>query len=498
MHGAALAGGTPLTTERIASGLTQPLYLTHAPGDFTRLFVIEKAGRIRIIENGVLLPTPFLNITSIVNSSTLEFGMLGLAFHPQYQQNGYFFVNYIELTGDSVIARFRVTADPNVADPASRETVLYIDQPNSNHRGGWLDFGFDGYMYCTFGDGGPQNDTNNRAQNLNLLQGKLLRLDIDGPDNIMGNADDDGFPADPLKLYTIPPSNPFVGIAGADEIFAYGLRNPWRASFDRQTGHLYIADVGQGAWEEIDFIPVGSAGAQNFGWRCMEGNHCTGLVGCTCVLNCPSGSGLTCPIHEYSHALGASVTGGYVYRGCAIPDLKGTYFLADYVSNRIWSFKYNGTTLSAYEERTTELDPPGTLAINSPASFGEDAYGEMYIVDHGGEVFKIIAATPLGPDCNGNAQRDPCDILSGASADVNGDEVPDECLCPWCPADMTHDNLTDARDVAAFVGCYLGGSASALGCQCADMNSDLLLTSADIGAFVDKLIGIGDLSPVCP
>lgn len=492
------AGGTVLTTVRIASGMSQPLYMTHAPGDFSRLFVVEKAGRIRIIENGVLLATPFLDIDPIVNSTTLEFGLLGLCFHPDYQTNGYFFVNYIELTGDSVIARFRVTADPNVADPASRETVLYIDQPNSNHRGGWLDFGFDGYMYCTFGDGGPQNDTNNRAQNINLLQGKLLRLDVDGPDNIMGSADDDGFPADPNKLYAIPPTNPFVGVAGEDEIFAYGLRNPWRASFDRQLGHLYIGDVGQNAWEEVDYIPVGSAGGQNFGWRCMEANHCTGLTGCTCSLNCPSGSGLTCPIHEYSHSFGLSITGGYVYRGCAIPDLKGTYYYADYQTSRIWSFKYNGSVVSAFEERTAELDPAGALQINNPASFGEDAYGEIYIVDLGGELFKIVPLNFIGPDCNANGLRDTCDIFSGYSADVNGDETPDECQCPWCQGDMNHDNLTDARDIDAFITCYLGGSAGAPGCPCADMNVDLALTDPDISAFVDKLLGIGDPSPICP
>ncbi len=492
------AGGTPLTAERIVFGLTQPLYLTHAPGDFNRLFVLEKAGRIKIIENGVVLPTPFLNITSIVNSSTLEFGLLGMAFHPQYHQNGYFFLNYIALNGDSVIARFRVTANPNVADPASRETVLYLAQPSSNHRGGWLDFGPDGYLYCTFGDGGGQNDPSNRAQNLNLLQGKLLRLDVDGPDNIMGNADDDGFPAEPLKLYTIPPTNPFVGIAGEDEIFAYGLRNPWRAAFDRSVGHLYIADVGQNAWEEIDFIPVGSPGGQNFGWRCMEGNHCTGLSGCTCSLNCPSGSGLTCPIYEYGHALGVSITGGYVYRGCAIPDLKGYYFFADYQSGRIWSFRYNGVSVSAFEERTAELDPPGAIQINSIASFGEDAYGEIYLVDHGGEIFKIVPAVAIGPDCNSNTLRDACDILSGASADVNSDEVPDECQCPWCMADMNHDNRTDGRDVALFVLCYLGGNATAPGCHCSDLNLDTLLTDQDLIAFVDKLLGIGDPSPLCP
>lgn len=492
------AGGTPLTTERIAFGLSQPLYLTYVPGDYDRLFVVEKAGRIKIIENGVVLPTPFLNISSIVNSSTLEFGLLGLAFHPQYAQNGYFFVNYIALNGDSVIARFRVSSNPNIADAASRETVLYLAQPNSNHRGGWLDFGFDGYMYCTFGDGGGQNDPNNRAQNINLLQGKLLRLDVDGPDNIMGNADDDAFPADSNKLYAIPPNNPFVGIAGEDEIFAYGLRNPWRASFDRQTGHLYIADVGQNAWEEIDFIPSGSPGGQNFGWRCMEGNHCTGMTGCTCSMNCPSGSGLTCPIYEYGHALGVSITGGYVYRGCAIPDLKGYYFFADYQSSRIWSFRYNGVSVSAFEERTAELDPPGALQINTIASFGEDAYGELYLVDLGGEIFKIIPATFVGPDCNANARRDACDLLSGISADVNGDEVPDECQCPWCRGDVNHDNRTDSRDVARFVTCYLGGSASANGCHCCDMNLDAALTDADVLAFVDKLLGIGDPNPLCP
>lgn len=492
------AGGTPLTTQLVANGLSQPLYLTHAPGDFHRLFVLEKAGRIRIIKDGVLLPTAFLDIDPIVNSTTLEWGLLGMAFHPGYESNGYFFVNYIENTGDSVIARYRVSGNPDIADAGSGEIVLYIYQPNANHRGGWLDFTFDGYMYCTFGDGGGQNDPSNRAQNINLLQGKLLRLDVDGPDNIMGSADDDGFPADPQKLYTIPPSNPFAGVAGADEIFAYGFRNPWRASFDRSTGALYIADVGQNAWEEIDYIPFGTAGGQNFGWRCMEGNHCTGMTGCTCSLNCPGGSGLVCPIQEYGHAFGVSITGGYVYRGCAIPDLKGVYFYADFQSSRIWSFRYNGVSISSFEERTAELDPPGALAINSIASFGEDAFGEIYLVDHGGEIFKIVPATFVGPDCNGNAARDTCDILAMVSTDVNLDEVPDECQCATCRGDMNGDNSTNGADVQSFVDCYLGGVATALGCYCADMNIDLTFSTVDIDSFTDKLLGIGDPSPICP
>jgi len=443
---AARAGNTPLTTVRVASGLTQPLFVTHAPGDMLRLFVVEKSGRIRIIRNGVLLTTPFLDISSIVNSTTLEWGLLGLAFHPDYQSNGFFFVNYCDASGNSVIARFQVTANPESADPNSRETVLFIAQPDANHRGGWLDFGPDGYLYDSQGDGGGQQDPSNRAQNINLLQGKILRLDVDGPDDIPGNADDDGFPGDNNKLYTVPPSNPFVGVAGADEIWAYGLRNPWRCSFDRETGDLWISDVGQYQREEVNYQPAASTGGENYGWRCMEASSCTGLSGCTC--NAPS---LVLPIHEYTHPTGFSITGGYVYRGCAMPEMHGTYFFADYQTSVLWSLRYNGVSVFNFQDRTTELDPDGSLAINFPASFGEGADGELYICDYGGEIFKIVPDV-TDWDCDGNNVANRCEPNY---YDVNRflipllyDNAPAEFVCLF---DRDGNGTVNGRDIPLFI-----------------------------------------------
>jgi len=362
----------------VTSGLTQPTFITHAPGDATRMFITEKAGRIKILQGTSILPTPFLDIASSVSSSQLEFGLLGLCFDPDYTTNGFFYVNYIELgTGNSIIARFTVTANPNVADPASRFPILKLIQPSGNHRAGWLDFGADGYLYVPFGDGGPENDPNNHAQDPAILQGKIVRIDVTGDD----------FPADANNNYRIPPTNPFVGQPGfAPEIFALGLRNPFRCSFDRLTHDLYIGDVGQGAREEISFLGAGTSG-QNFGWRCTEGNFCPGNTGCTCMA--PT---LTPPIHDYTHSLGASVTGGHVYRGTAIAGLQGTYFFGDWGSSRVWSFRYSGGVVSEYTDRTAQLAPPTGQTINFVVSFGEDLNGELYVLDYGGgEVFKIVS-----------------------------------------------------------------------------------------------------------
>ncbi len=489
--------GTPLTTLRVASGLIKPLYLTHAPGDYRRLFVVEQDGRIRIVKDGVLLETSFLDIDSIVNSGTLEWGLLGLAFHPNYASNGFFYVNYSDAAGDNIIARFQVTANPDVANPSSRSVVLFIDQFEFNHRGGWLEFGVDGFLYSSQGDGGPQNDTNNRGQNINDLRGKMLRIDVDGLDNIPGNADDDEFPADPNRNYRNPPDNPFVGVAGLDEIWAYGLRNPWRCSFDRLTHDLWIADVGQNQREEINYQAAGFAGGANYGWRCMEGTLCTGFTGCTCFD--PS---LTLPIYEYDHSVGLSITGGYVYRGCAIPDLRGTYFFADYQFGRLFSLKYNGMTVTDFTDRTIELDPPGADTIRFPASFGEDAYGEIFVVDFSstntGEVFKIVPAVFGGPDCNSNGVRDECDIAGGTSLDVDASTVPDECECITCAGDLSGNNRIDGDDIARFVRCIQGGSPAAVGCRCADMNASNAFEPADLDAFVESILGALDPNPECP
>jgi len=366
------ARGQLLTTERVASGLSAPLFVTSPPGDYDRLFIVEQnTARIRILKNGSLLAIPFLDIGALASQGG-EQGLLGLAFHPDYANNGLFFVNYTDNAGSTVVARYQVSGDPDVADPGTASILLTIPQPYSNHNGGMIAFGpNDGYLYIGMGDGGSANDPGNRAQTPSTLLGKILRIDVDG-----------GPP------YGIPPDNPFVGISPyLPEIWAVGVRNPWRFSFDRKTGDLWIGDVGQNSWEEIDFQPAGSAGGENYGWRCMEATHCTGLTGCTC--NAPE---LTLPIHEYSHAAGnCSVTGGYVYRGCELPEFDGVYFFADYCSGRIWTLEYDGVTPPTIVDRTVELDPPGTQSIGLLPSFGEDAAGNLYIVDIGdGEVYKIV------------------------------------------------------------------------------------------------------------
>lgn len=397
----AFGGATALTTERIALGLTRPVFVTHAPGDTSRIFVIEQrigsVGQIRIIElaTNTLLATPFLSVSPVSTGS--EQGLLGLAFDPNYANNGFFYVNYTDANWDTQVVRYQVSAgDPNLANAASATPVLSISQPQSNHNGGWLAFGPDGYLYLAQGDGGGANDQfglTGNGQNTNVLLGKMLRIDPSGDD----------FPGDATRNYAIPPTNPFVGVAGADEIWAYGLRNPWRNCFDRATGDLYIADVGQNAVEEIDFQPASSTGGENYGWRCMEGLDCTGLTGCVC--NAPT---LELPFQTYTHGgapFRCSITGGYVYRGCAMPAMRGIYFYADYCSNQIWSLRYDGATVTEFTDRTVELDTP-SFTINSITSFGEDANGEIYICDQGGEIFRIIPAPGQLGDCCAIAQAD--------------------------------------------------------------------------------------------
>jgi glucose/arabinose dehydrogenase len=391
------AAAQTLFAERVTDGLSRPLYVTTPPGDRDRLFVVEQhTGRIRIFDRGgdALLATPFLTQGGLATGS--EQGLLGLAFHPDYAANGLFYVNY---TGDDAmthVVRYRVSAgDPDLADPNSAEPVLRFVQPQSNHNGGWIGFGPDDYLYIASGDGGSSNDTGTghtepggNAQDVegNLL-GKILRIDVDGDD----------FPADPERNYAIPPTNPFVGTAGDDEIWVYGLRNPWRASFDRETGDLYLGDVGQGAREEIDVQPAASTGGENYGWRLREGTIQTpGSVGG------PRPPGAIDPIHDYDRGGGASVTGGYVYRGPVVA-LRGRYFFADFITGQIWSLvwdrsdpgAFDGTNFTDQVEHTNAIvTDAGT--IDMIASFGEDPDGNLFIVDLGGEVFQI-AASDLPP-----------------------------------------------------------------------------------------------------
>jgi glucose/arabinose dehydrogenase len=369
-----------LDTVRVASGLANPLYATYAPGDPNRLFILEQnSGDIEILnlQTGIRNATPFLTVPGM--STGGENGLLGLAFDPSYASNGLFYVNYTDSAGNIQISRYQVSGNADLANAASATPVINIPHPvNSNHNGGWLGFGPDGYLYASTGDGGSGNDPPNNAQTItNQLLGKMLRLDIRG----------DAFLSDPLRNYAIPATNPFVGVTGDDEIWAYGLRNVWRPSFDRLTGDLYLADVGQGAWEEINFQSAGSAGGQNYGWRVMEGNHSTGLGGGPPPFD-PSFTG---PIFEYNHPGGASrsITGGYVYRGSAIPGLQGTYFFADFITGQIWSFRYENGVMTQFTDRTAEL-APGVGSIGNIASFGENANGELYIIDYDGEIYVMV------------------------------------------------------------------------------------------------------------
>lgn len=442
-RGAATAAGTgieAMTTVRVAGNLDHLTFVTYAPGDYTRLFIVEKQGRIKVLnlKTGVLNATLFLDIDALVGgglSTNDERGLLGLAFHPDYQNNGYFYVDYTNNVGTTTVARYSVSNDPEVADPGSALILLTIFQPFSNHNGGWIGFGpNDGFLYISTGDGGSAGDPGNRAQDItNQLLGKMLRIDVDGNDGPGGN-------------YGIPAGNPFVGITGDDEIWAYGLRNPWRSSFDRATGDLYIADVGQNAWEEIDFQPADSTGGENYGWRCYEGDHTFNTGGC------PPAKTMVFPIHEYSHALGRSLTGGYVYRGCAIPTLDGTYFFADYVFTRLWSFTYEGKNNPTVTSRIAELSPSSDgFSINQISSFGEDARGELYIVDQGsgfsGQVFKIVPVKPtISPadlDCSGDVGVKDLLILLGTWGPCDG-----------CLADLDGDHSVGVKDLLSLLGSW--------------------------------------------
>ena len=344
-----------LAFETVATGLSAPLYLT-APANDQRLFVIEQTGRVRIISNGALLPQPFLDLRSRVSSGG-ERGLLSIAFHPQYATNGFFFVNFTDTRGDTRVERFRVSSNPDVADTTST-LILTVAQPFANHNGGHVLFGPDGMFYIAMGDGGSGGDPQGHGQNRNSLLGKMLRIDVNG-----------------ALPYVVPPSNPFVGQPNVrPEIWALGLRNPWRVAFDRVGGQLYIADVGQGVREEINAVASSAAGL-NYGWNTMEGSAC--YVGTNCVR-----TALTLPVAEYTHADGCSVTGGYVYRGAQLPELVGRYFYTDYCSGWLRSFRLVGGQAVAAQQ----WDVP---RLNGPTSFGEDSRGELYVMA-GGTVFRIV------------------------------------------------------------------------------------------------------------
>jgi glucose/arabinose dehydrogenase len=338
--------------ETVASGFDRPVDLQQAGDGSGRLFIIEKVGRIRVFQDGQLLDTPYLNITDRVGSGGNEQGLLGLAFHPNYEVNGLLFVNYTDTSGDTIISRFRVTGDPNVADHIGETVLLRVSQPFRNHNGGVLAFGPDGYLYAGLGDGGSGGDPQGNGQSLDTWLGKILRLDVDS--------------AEP---YAIPSDNPF-----GDEIWAYGLRNPWRMSFDSQTGDLYIGDVGQNQWEEIDFVSAGTPGGMNFGWNYLEGTH-------PYEGSPPQGAQLVPPVAEYSHSQGCSVTGGYVYRG-AMPEWNGIYLYADYCSGIVWGLIRSD---GGWQDQVL------FSGVGSITSFGQDESGEVYLILDSGQILLLTA-----------------------------------------------------------------------------------------------------------
>ena len=348
-----------LELELVTQNAENPVHLSAPPGD-PRVFLVEQAGRVRILENGRFRDRPFLDIVDRVRSGG-ERGLLSLAFHPRYAKNGFFFVNYTDKNGDTRVERYKVTADSNVADASSGQLVIFVKQPYANHNGGHILFGPDGMLYVAMGDGGSGGDPHGYGQNKDELLGKLLRLDVDHG-----------------RPYAIPRDNPFRGGGGGRaEIWAYGLRNPWRIAFDPPSKLLYIADVGQNQWEEIDVMPAGRGGF-NYGWNWMEGSH-------RFRPGAGRPSGLVVPLVEYGHDEGCSITGGVVYRGKELPALAGHYVFSDYCSGWVRSFRVQGT-------RAVDFRLWKGLEAGSVTSFGVDGAGELYVLSAPNRVFRVRAA----------------------------------------------------------------------------------------------------------
>ncbi|HVF67662.1 MAG TPA: PQQ-dependent sugar dehydrogenase [Pyrinomonadaceae bacterium] len=422
------AQGSDLPTLGLGSpigGFSSPVGITNAGDGSNRIFVVEQGGRIRIVKSGAPLPTPFLDISTRISSGG-ERGLLGLAFAPDYARRGYFYVNYTNPAGNTVISRFRRSANnADLADPASEQIVLTIAQPFANHNGGQLAFGRDGFLYVGMGDGGDGGDPGNRAQNPLDLLGKILRIDVET-----------GRP----YTYTPPASNPFFGRAGfRPEIWALGVRNPWRFSFDRLTADLYIADVGQGLWEEINFQPASSTGGENYGWRIMEGTHCFNPNPC-------STAGLTPPVVEYDHSAGnCSVTGGYVYRAAAFPRMRGLYYYADFCSGRIWALRNVNSAWTS----TLLLD-----AAFQISAFGEDEAGNLYVLGYNtGQLFLLQdngpALPPAPTPSPATVRFQKAGFNSGEEAGSNvvtvvrdGDTAP-ELFVDYATSDGTASERTD-------------------------------------------------------
>jgi glucose/arabinose dehydrogenase len=441
-----------LTKQPVATGLDLPIFATAPKGDTTRLFIVELPGRIRLVKNGVLQTEPFLDITELT-CDIAENGLLGLAFDPDYNTNGYFYVSYNDSEDCNLqISRFtRSTGNPDIADTASEESVMLIDQPDEpNHNGGSLLFGpTDGLLYIPTGDGTCCGDPFLSAQDSLSPRGKILRIDVS------------------TLPYTIPPSNPYLGASSAlDEIWAMGLRNPYRSSIDRLTGDFYIADVGQNTWEEVSFLSAATPGGTNFGWPIIEARHCYNPSD-----NCDS-TGLRFPIAEYEHVGPyCSVTGGFVYRGCAMPSLQGYYMFGDFCAGEIWVIKHDGDTVTEFVDVSSQIGVAG----GELSGFGEDAAGELYVAElFAGVVSKIVPAIDPIQSCP------PVTCCVGIRGNVNG------------VGGITVADLT-------FLVQFLFNSGAAPPCVAeANVNGIGGITVADLTYLVQFLFNSGAQPPACP
>jgi glucose/arabinose dehydrogenase len=462
-----LALSTPALAQGVAAqrlnqtSFARPILVTQPEGEHARVWVVNQTGVINLMDaiTGVVNSTPFLTVPSVRYGG--EGGLLGMAFHPDYATNGYFFLYYnragATIAADArVIIRYQRDANnPNLAEPASATVIWSHTVSTSNHNGGWIAFGPDRNLYIAWGEHGQGTNAPDITDN---PLGKIHRLDIDGPDNLVGTPDDDQFPEDDNKNYAIPQGNPFVGIDGDDEIWAYGLRNPWRNSFDKLTGELYIADVGSGAWEEVDVAPAPPAApGRHYGWNCMEGLNCIGSqTNPACICN---SANLTLPAHVYSSGgtPECAISGGYVYRGCAMPWHYGAYFFGDYCSGKVWTSRYNGTQLVDVTDITAQV---WSLAPRPVIySFGQDSAGELYICG-GANVYKLV---PTG--------------------------VPSQCGCGSADYNGDGDFGTD-QDIEVFFRCLAGDCPLFCDIWCSDFNGDGDFgTDQDIEAFFRVLAG---------
>jgi len=503
--GVGSTAGTALDSVLVASGLARPVGIEAPPLDPDRVFILEQGGVVKIVKNGTLLPAPFLDVSGLTTCCG-ERGLLGLAFHPLYAQNRMFFINYTDAGGATVIARYQTRADnPDVADPASATVLFTIPQPASNHNGGQLAFGPDGYLYAMMGDGGGSANRVNAQDDTSPL-GKILRIDVD---------------VATAPFYAAPATNPNPTAPGLLAlVWGKGLRNPWRFSFDRATGDLYIADVGENAWKEIDVKPAASAGSLNFGWPIFEGDgHCFQP---SPGPNCPPTTGFAMPVFEYGHAQGCSVTGGYVYRGCSMPDNAGRYFYGDFCSAFIRSLRLVAQVAQSFVDHTADVAPGGGLSITQITTFGEDARGELYVADLAGEVFKIVPAPNVCGDgvVSGNEQCDAggpsatCDAdctfavcgdgtlntLAGETCDdgntVAGDGCSATCQVETACGDANNDGRVTASDGLVVLRSSVGQSQICPDWRC-DVDGDGSVTATDAASILRMSVGL-TTSKLCP